>query len=236
MSAPVEFRRQVRLRGEIEARTGLHIGAGPGRVGRAVLRDGQGRPYLPGGALRGAVRGIVTGLLAAVDDREKGLWLAPDDAPPEVVCPARRLFGGPGLPARVRIGDALAVGTPRIERREGLAHDPATGTARTDGGFGFEVIGAGTRFAFELFADDLDDAHLGLLLLGFDQLDAGFASVGGLVARGLGRVGVRWSTLVDFEPRELLFTGGHLPETAEAPFKVRRGRWRDALTAWAADD
>jgi CRISPR/Cas system CSM-associated protein Csm3 (group 7 of RAMP superfamily) len=234
MSTPTEFRRRVRLSGEIEARTGLHVGAGDGATGRAVMRDGLGRPFIPGSTIRGAVRALIAGLLAAADDREAGLWVAAPDAPADVACPLRHLFGGPGAFARVRVGDALLVGESAVvERREGLAHDAASGTALPDGGFGYEVVSPGARFTFEVFADDLDDAALGLLLLGFDQLDAGFSSLGGLAARGLGRVGVRWTRLMDFEPRELLYNGGRVPETAEAPFRVRREHWRDALTEQA---
>ena len=52
------------LEGELECRTGLHIGAGKGslEIGGAdnpVVKDSFGLPYIPGSSLRGRLRSLL---------------------------------------------------------------------------------------------------------------------------------------------------------------------------------
>ena len=52
------------LEGEMACETGLHVGAGKGslEIGGAdnpVVKDAQGRPYVPGSSLRGRIRSLL---------------------------------------------------------------------------------------------------------------------------------------------------------------------------------
>lgn len=253
------WQRRVRLAGRLVTGSGLHVGGAHDALGaaarsatdagdtsaRPVLRDGLGRPYVPGAALRGVLRQGVMGLLRSVDDRARGLYLSEnEEESPEDVDPLRLLFGGPGQPGAVRIGDALVVadtgtGMPGagppvlVERREGRSVDPETGTAPDDLAFDFEVVPPGIGFDFEVFADNLTDWQLGLLLMAFDLLNDGFLAVGGLTSRGLGRVRVQWRGLLDFDPAVLLRTGGKVPAAARHEVAERRELWLEALAEHA---
>ncbi|MCA9548134.1 MAG: hypothetical protein KC613_27205, partial [Myxococcales bacterium] len=205
-----------------------------GPLGRPVLRDVDGRPYVPGSALRGALRHGLEALLRGLDEPAKGLWATDPEDPAHSQTPTARLFGTAEAPGLVRLGDAWLLdrqGPAPIELREALRLDPATGSAAADGAQVFEVVPPGASFALELFADNLDDWELGLLLCGFDQLAEGFLTLGGLTARGLGRVALRWTAAVDFEPRELLYTGGRIPDAAARDPEGRMAAWRAALAA-----
>ena len=73
MSAPLVLTRRTRLTAELVTRAGLHPGAGDGPLGRSVLRDIDGRPYVPGSALRGVLRHGLDALLRGLDEPGKGL-------------------------------------------------------------------------------------------------------------------------------------------------------------------
>jgi CRISPR/Cas system CSM-associated protein Csm3 (group 7 of RAMP superfamily) len=54
--------------------------------------------------------------------------------------------------------------------------------------YDFEAMPAGVRFGLEIVAENLDDAELGLLLLGVRELERGNIRIGGFKGRGLGVV------------------------------------------------
>src|SRR5215471_11545230 len=63
-STELTFLGKLVLDGEISCETGLHIGAGKGslEIGGAdnpVVKDAQGRPYVPGSSLRGRIRSLL---------------------------------------------------------------------------------------------------------------------------------------------------------------------------------
>ncbi len=61
------FSGRLRMEGLLTTRTGLHIGAGgsgdPLATDLPVVRDGSGRPYVPGSSLKGVVRSAAEALL-----------------------------------------------------------------------------------------------------------------------------------------------------------------------------
>ncbi|MEO1369139.1 MAG: CRISPR-associated RAMP protein Csx7, partial [Acidobacteriota bacterium] len=61
------FERRLRLEGQLITRTGLHIGAGgsgdPIGTDLPVVRDGLGRPMIPGASLKGVMRSAAEALL-----------------------------------------------------------------------------------------------------------------------------------------------------------------------------
>lgn len=70
---------KIILSGKIKAKTGLHIGGATtgidiGGVGKSVIKDPEGKPYIPGSSLKGKMRSLLekdSGL--AVD--EKRVWI-----------------------------------------------------------------------------------------------------------------------------------------------------------------
>jgi CRISPR-associated protein Csm3 len=110
------------LDGNLECRTGLHIGAGKGslEIGGAdnpVVKDAFGLPYVPGSSLRGRLRSLLeqsTGMAVPSEliylSRRKGqeVRIHQSDRPDDEVC---LLFGrNPGRVERVSGGEALEGG------------------------------------------------------------------------------------------------------------------------------
>src|ERR1700689_3144422 len=106
------------LEGEMLCESGLHVGAGKGslEIGGAdnpVVKDAQGRPYVPGSSLRGRIRSLLeqaTGMAVPSElvylSKRKGqeVRIHQSDRPDDEIC---LLFGrSPGRMERVQ-GDAL---------------------------------------------------------------------------------------------------------------------------------
>src|SRR5579864_2310934 len=106
------------LSGDLHCETGLHIGAGKGslEIGGAdnpVVKDSQGRPYIPGSSLRGRIRALLeqsTGMAVPSElvylSKRKGqeVRIHQSDRPDDEIC---ILFGRtPGRMERA-VGDAL---------------------------------------------------------------------------------------------------------------------------------
>lgn len=252
--------RRVRLTGVLTTRTGLRIGAGSGdsdAVDLPVLRDAEGFPFIPGASIKGVIRSTLESLLPrepepaaawACDplDRDascgshgqsRGRYRSRAEAEAKLgdACTVCRLLGSQVLASHVRFSDALVLdrdGPPPIERRDGVGIDRDLKAAASKIKYDFQVVPPGVRFGVELFADNLDDTQLGLLLVGFDQLAEGFTALGGFTSRGLGRVELRWTGVTEVDPKQLL-RSGRLPVELTEPAAVNRALdgWRDALTA-----
>lgn len=74
LMADITLLGKVILSGKIKAKTGLHIGGATtgidiGGVGNSVIKDPDGKPYIPGSSLKGKMRSLL----------EKDLGLAADD-------------------------------------------------------------------------------------------------------------------------------------------------------------
>ena len=78
MSANVKLLGRVILKGQIETKTGLHIGGSPGalaigNVDLPVIRDARtNRPYIPGSSLKGKMRSLAEKLSGAPQNRKIG--------------------------------------------------------------------------------------------------------------------------------------------------------------------
>src|SRR5450631_965058 len=101
------------LEGEMHCESGLHVGAGKGslEIGGAdnpVVKDAQGRPYVPGSSLRGRIRSLLeqaTGMAVPSElvyiSKRKGqeVRIHQSDRPDDEIC---ILFGrNPGRMDRV---------------------------------------------------------------------------------------------------------------------------------------
>jgi CRISPR-associated protein Csm3 len=136
------------LEGEMLCESGLHVGAGKGslEIGGAdnpVVKDAQGRPYVPGSSLRGRIRSLLeqaTGMAVPAElvyiSKRKGqeVRIHQSDRPDDEICilfgrsPGRMEKAGGGdesgvhaTPARLSVFDApLIAGSITPQMRENL--------------------------------------------------------------------------------------------------------------------
>jgi CRISPR-associated RAMP protein (TIGR02581 family) len=239
---------RLRIVGRITTRTALHVGSGSDDDRAAsdhpVICDGQGFPVIPGSSLKGTVRATLEALIRAagidtlqacdpLEERRGGCAVRPAGAQggATTCCTVCRLFGTRGIASHVRISDACVAERGEIapiELRDGVALDRDLRTAQAARRYDLEVVPAGTGFELEIFVDNPEPWMLGLLLLGLDQLDRGFASLGGFASRGLGRVAITYHSLERASARGLL--AGDPPQRLEGEqLGAALDEWRQAL-------
>jgi CRISPR-associated protein Csm3 len=221
------FHGRTRLEGTLTTRTSLHIGAGgsgdPLATDLPVVRDAEGRPYLPGASLKGLLRSSAEALYRGagrpVCDVVAGApcvphpvlkaWREEPGATPRGVaervwhasCPICRLFGSPALAGRARFPDLLLAGAaPVFELRNGVGIDRDRGIAADGILYDFEAVPPGTDFGLTVVIDNPTDADVGLLLYLFSGLDEGQLALGGKTSRGLGQVAIRWTAFHETTP------------------------------------
>ncbi|ACY18068.1 type III CRISPR-associated RAMP protein Csx7 [Haliangium ochraceum] len=253
------LRERLRLQGKLSTRTALRVGSSAGgdfdTADLPIMRDADGRPFLPGASLKGVVRSTVEALLRGASGparREADLWACDPFAMErdakqhacgyhepgrrkhhntEQHCAACRLFGSHLVASHARFCDALLVSSERripIETRDGVAIDRDLGTVHGGKKYDFEVVSPGASFAIEVFVDNPTDWLLGLLVMGFDQLSEGFSALGGFTSRGLGRVELSWSSLTRIDAATLLEGGDATCSEGEKLTDTMSG-WRTAL-------
>ena len=172
--------------GRLTADGPLHLGGqGETTVDAPILRDRvDGLPLLTGASLAGALRSHLADVIAGYRRSE----------PPDVAA----LFGGArgdddGEQSPLIVFDSLGrlPAGKRPEIRDGVAIDPATGTAEEHKKFDVEVLPAGTSFdvRFDLLVPDgaEESCLLGLLLATLGGLEAGEVRLGARTSRGYGR-------------------------------------------------
>ena len=105
-------------------------------------------------------------------------------------CAICRVFGSPGLAARVQIPDLPLTGewSNRYQLRYGVSIDRDTETAAAQRLFTSEAVPAGELFNLEVIVESGDPAEQGLVLLGLKSFERGATALGGGSSRGLGRV------------------------------------------------
>jgi len=102
-----------------------------------------------------------------------------------------RLFGSPWLASKVQIRDLTVQDGNwfgQYQERDGVAIDRDTETAADKRKYDFQVVPAGTIFDFKATAENLEEAELGLLMLGLTQFENEMIPLGGGISRGLGVV------------------------------------------------
>lgn len=103
------------------------------------------------------------------------------------------LFGSPWLSSKLQIRD-LTVHQPednwfgQYQERDGVAIDRDTETAADGKLYDFQVVPAGTPFAFHAVVENADEWELGLLMIGLHQFKSQQIPLGGGRSRGLGVV------------------------------------------------
>lgn len=180
-----------------------HFGGGPeGTADMTILRDArEGRPLLPGTSLAGALRSHLADVLGGYYRSEA----------PEVAL----LFGDArdddlGRQSPLIVFDSLGKlsNDQTLEIRDGVQIEGATGTAKENKKFDFEILPAGTRFPlrFELVVSENADEGklLRLLVTSLNGLASGDIALGMRRSRGLGALRAeRWKAVrYDLSRRE----------------------------------
>ena len=197
----------------LTARTAVHIGSGEGNdlTDAPLRRDAEGWPFIPGTAIAGVLRSLLTRLaprlgsspcvaLAQDEDKRKN----------SCSCAVCHLFGdinptdeagSQSAASRLLVFNAIPVGDPpRTLIRDGVGIDRVTGAAARAGAvkFDLEVLPAGATFQLRIEFRETDPDDEALLAAGLAEWQAGRLWLGGNVARGLGAF-----DLSDLEYREL---------------------------------
>ncbi len=198
--------------GTLKARTAVHVGSGEGNelADSLLRRDTEGNVLIPGTAIAGALRSLLTRLAPRLGGGVCVAMLPEDEkkAREKQGCDCRvcRLFGdvepsdeGEGeesqsAASRLLVFNAelVADGEAATLVRDGVGIERATGAAAraTGAKFDLETLPAGAEFALrlELRGDDpgerVEDERL--LAVALAEWQEGRAHLGGDVARGLG--------------------------------------------------
>ena len=211
------LRNRIECEGFLLMETALHIGTGQGSptTDAGVTRDHQGRPFIPGSSLKGALRSAVerraewlgltscrlepgypsclsTNRLAAEQWRNLSLGERRQNFDEEL-CDTCKLFGSTSFAAKVHMDDLPVVedleeiAPSLIEVRDGVGIDRDSGTTAEGAKFDYEVVPSLTAFRFYLTAENLEPAQSALLGLGLLEMMNGAVPLGGKSTRGLGR-------------------------------------------------
>lgn len=173
------IRAHHRVRGTLTALDSVHIGAdrADALIDLPLVRDGRGRPVLPGTSLAGSLR---THLLDAGHDTIVNQWFG-------------AATDSTHISSKVIIDDAPALGgtylTDGTEVRTTTSIDPRTGAAARTALYARETVPRGTTFnlSIEIDETDLDTDAPTVLRTIIDVLRGGI-TVGAAGTRGLGRI------------------------------------------------
>lgn len=202
LPAQIEFTSRYRaILLTLTARTAVLLGSGQDNdvTDALIRRDAQGDPILPGTALAGALRAILTRLAPRMGSKICVALQAPKKQvgePQPCSCAVCQLMGDvnpsdaekeKAAASRLLVFDARLKDAATMVR-DGVGIDRVTGAAARAGAvkFDLEVLPAGTIFVTRLELRNADNDDEQLLAAGLAEWCAGRMWLGGRVARGLG--------------------------------------------------
>lgn len=202
----------------LAARTAVHIGSGEGNnlTDALLRRDTQGQLFIPGTAIAGVLRSLLTRLAPRFGLAPCAALTGGGDSCSCSVC---HLFGdvnptdeeeSQSAASRLLVFNATPVGKlSRSLIRDGVGIDRATGAAARAGAvkFDLEVLPAGAAFSLRLELRDPTPKDEALLAAGLAEWEAGRLWLGGNVARGLGAFelsNLEYRTLPLEQPEQVL--------------------------------
>lgn len=185
----------------LTAHTAVHIGSGEGNdlADALMRRDSKGVPFIPGTAIAGALRSLLTrlaprlnaGLCAVLNEKTKLRKVSCN-------CGVCHLFGdinpsdeegARSEASKLLVFNAHPIGILPLQLiRDGVGIDRMTGAAARAGAvkFDMEVLPAGAAFELRMELRDSNPKDEQLLAAGLAEWEAGRFWLGGRVARGLG--------------------------------------------------
>lgn len=167
-------------------------------------------------------RACEEGIISITD---KGKYKFQKDAPSldELIwkysCWICKLFGSSWIASKVQVMDmdVCREWMPEmLSQRDGVVIDRESETAVPKLLFQYEAVPAGTEFNFEILVENPEDYELGLLMLGFELFNKGFAHLGGDTSRGLGRIKINLSDIIELDPDSVM---KQLEASLESPSK-----------------
>lgn len=214
-----QLRARYRITGRIVMDTALHIGGGrnpAAATDSSIVRDGAGRPFIPGSSLKGAFRAAVERLVPNLPYLKTcGLSDEPESCAnrlrerlkdrknisetqllallDEILCDTCRTFGSTHLASVTLFQDApiseIWRNLPEVptQIRDGVGIDRDSERARDGIKYDFEVVPPQTSFDFALTLENPSERDLGLIALGLQEFISGMIPLGGIRSRGLGR-------------------------------------------------
>jgi len=190
-----KLEKRLILEGAIEAVTPLHIGAGSSEmeieeVDMPILRTPDGVPYIPGSSLKGKLRSELEKLAKAMG-LEVNEMCGASKGSPEELCISCRVFGTAGrrlsVASKVKLRDAYPLEpVEAMLERQGTAINRSTGAVSRTALYKTEAVPAGTRFGFELVAENLGENELRYLKAALKSLED--SALGGSSSRGFGKI------------------------------------------------
>jgi len=196
------------ITGKLVARTAVHVGSGEGNelADSLLRRDTQGNILIPGTAIAGALRAMLTRLAPRLGGGICKALRGPvraGDGEKGCTCRVCRLFGdvepsdeagSTSAASRLLVFNTLLIEGSEASTliRDGVGIDRATGAAARAVGakFALEVLPAGVEFALRMeLREDASDERMEdeqLLAVALAEWQAGRLHLGGDVARGLG--------------------------------------------------
>jgi len=257
------FQSCLTVKGYLVAESALRVGTGRAAalVGTdlPVIRDGQGRPFIPGSSLKGALRGHLEALVRGMAPPEAELTrLACDPTSSECIdadlmqrlknecggndarlaeavakksCLLCLTFGSPWLASHVQVRDLPVVADEWFGQFE-VRDGVAVDRDKGTvavGPYDYEVVPAGTRFELHIVAENLAEWQRGLLWLGLQALKRGEVALGGFTSRGLGWVRLEEPQVRFLEGAEALMDILGWAEAGEVISGEKAKAWVDAL-------
>lgn len=196
-----------------------------------VIKDALGKPLIPGASFKGALRSRLESFLRGILGGERTLVANPaveeewaitaqemrqlkdqyttDTALTEAILNQTDLisllFGSPWLASKFQVRDLMVLSEywfGQYQERDGVAIDRDTETAADGKLYDFQVVPAGTPFAFKAVVENAEDWELGLLMIGLHQFETEQIPLGGGRSRGLGVVKLEIERMDWFDARD----------------------------------
>ncbi|WP_446395737.1 type III CRISPR-associated RAMP protein Csx7 [Coleofasciculus sp. E1-EBD-02] len=196
-----------------------------------VIKDALGKPLIPGASFKGALRSRLESFLRGILGGERTLVANPaveeewaitaqemrqlkdqyttDTALTEAILNQTDLisllFGSPWLASKFQVRDLMVLSEywfGQYQERDGVAIDRDTETAADGKLYDFQVVPAGTPFAFKAVVENAEDWELGLLMIGLHQFETEQIPLGGGRSRGLGVVKLEVERMDWFDARD----------------------------------
>lgn len=193
------------LKGKIRTLTSLHVGRGRGEKEAGepdlpVVKFPDGKPYIPGSSLKGAIR-------SELDRLTKGLGfsLCIKDEPryfcaPPNLCVSCILFGSTEVASRVAFRDAIITQDVSPISRVGTAITRDSKKVVEGSLFEAEYIPPNSEFDLEIVVENPEPWMIGLLVICIESLQA----IGGQVSRGAGKVEFKLERISIYTPKGII--------------------------------
>lgn len=178
----------------------------------------NGTPFIPGSTIKGLMRTASERLGHLFFDREP-CYLDRDHACAphkkdidenlteeeiynlyyEELCPVCRTYGGGSISSKVKFDHIVLPDNTLTNIREGVKISRDTGTVESNHFYTYEYILPGYNFEIVITAENMTDENLKVLGLALAQLQGNKIRIGGMLARGLGKIEFISGTVKKYE-------------------------------------